>query len=214
MNMRMRKKKWALPYLEEQSQLVVAAPAENKGKWKAALKSESLHLEIGTGKGDYITQMSQKDPSIGWIGMEKDSNVACLAVRKIVELEIGNILYINNDASNIPEYFAAGEINTIHLNFSDPWPKKGHIKRRLSSTVFLDKYYDILEDEGYIIMKTDNSKLFEFSLVEFLKHRFILENVWVDFRRDEHDEDTITEYERKFMEMGQPIYRAVFKKVV
>jgi len=212
--MRMRKKKWALPYLDEQSSVVIKDPTINKGKWKNELNKKILHLEIGTGKGDYITQMRYKDENIGWIGMEKDPNVACLAVKKIVDNEIDNILYINNDAENILEYFDQKEINSIHLNFSDPWPKKGHSKRRLSSTNFLNKYYDILEDDGCIIMKTDNSKLFEFSLVEFLKHKFILEEVWVDFRRDEHEEDAITEYERKFMDLGQPIYRAIFKKVV
>jgi tRNA (guanine-N7-)-methyltransferase len=212
--MRMRNKKWALPYLEQQNHVVIQDPSINKGKWKSELNKDILHLEIGTGKGDYITQMRLKDENIGWIGMEKDANVACLAIKKIVDNNIDNILYINNDAYFILDYFANKEINTIHLNFSDPWPKRSHTKRRLSSTIFLDKYYNILEDGGFIIMKTDNSKLFEFSLVEFLKHKFVLENVWVDFRRDSHDEDAITEYETKFMDLGQPIYRAIFKKVV
>ena len=209
--MRMRKKKWAIPYLQAQSAIVISDPTILKGKWQQTLKTSTLNLEIGTGKGDYITNMSLKHPETGWIGLEKDANVACIAVKKIVEKNLNNILYINNDANNLLDYFAKNELDTIYLNFSDPWPKKGHTKRRLSSANFLNKYYEILKSDGKIIMKTDNYKLFNYSVVEILKNNFKLEELNVNFRSDEQD-DPITEYEQKFLDLGQPIYRAIFKK--
>ena len=106
------------------------------------------------------------------------------------------------------------EIDVIHLNFSDPWPKKRNSKRRLSHNSFLKKYYDLLSDDGQIILKTDNAKFFEFSLVELTHNNFSLENVWVNFRQEEHPEDAITEYESKFISLNQPIYRAIFVKVI
>lgn len=210
--MRMRKKKWALPFLEENSEIVLSEPENFKGKWAHKLNKSNIHLEIGIGKGDYINQMALNNTEIGWIGVEKDPNVACIAVKKYLENNHGNELFIVNDADNILNWFDNEEIDVIHLNFSDPWPKKGHTKRRLSSKQFLDKYTKVLKSHGQIIMKTDNSKLFNFSLVEILKEDYLLKDVWVDFRNEVHDEDAISEYEQKFMSLNQPIYRAIFEK--
>ncbi|MPM85147.1 tRNA (guanine-N(7)-)-methyltransferase [bioreactor metagenome] len=150
------------------------------------------------------------DSTVGWIGIEKDRNVAAVAAKKAIDVGNSNMLMIALDAENIDTWFAPNEIDVIHLNFSDPWPKAGYRKRRLSHGKFLEKYRNLLTSEGQIIMKTDNQGLFEFSLAEFSQNGWILEEVSVDFRRVEHPEDAISEYEAKFMALGQPIYRAVF----
>lgn len=210
--MRMRKLKWAKDYLDA-SPLVVKNMEEMKGKWRETVHRDCLHVEIGTGKGDYWIQMSKIDEESGWIGIEKNESVAGLAVRKATESEPGeNMKFIYGDADAIDTWFEEKEIDVIHLNFSDPWPKKRASKRRLSHKNFLEKYKFILKDDGEIRMKTDNSSLFEFSLLQFEEAGWKLVDVSVDFRRVTHDEDAISEYERKFMEKGQPIYRAVWKK--
>lgn len=209
--MRMRKLAWAADFVQENDK-VTHDPTVNKGKWKQVLGVNELRVEIGTGKGDYWIGMSQKNPTVGWIGIEKDTNIAALALKKAEELALPKSAYINNDADAIDTWFENGEVDAIHLNFSDPWPKRRNSKRRLSHGNFLKKYTDILSDHGQIIMKTDNQKLFEFSLVEFGSHGFELKEVFVDFRREEHEDDQITEYEQKFMDLGQPIYRAIWEK--
>lgn len=206
--MRMRRLKWAAPFLEE-SDIVVHDPQACAGQWKKILKREYLHIEIGTGKGDYWINMSDIYADAGWIGIEKNESVAALAVRKSAKL-VENRRFIYADAANIDEWFIQGEVDVIHLNFSDPWPKKRASKRRLSHASFLNKYKYILNKSGEIQMKTDNASLFEYSILQFQDSGFKLVDFSVDFRRDEHLEDVISEYEQKFMEQGNPIYRAVW----
>lgn len=208
--MRMRRLKWASEFLE-QADVVVHKPEEYKGRWKEILSRDILHIEIGTGKGDYWIGMSEMYEELGWVGIEKQESVAALAVRKSGELK-ENRRFIQADATNIDTWFEAGEVDVIHLNFSDPWPKNRTSKRRLSHASFLEKYKMILSEDGEIQMKTDNASLFEFSILELSHAGFELVDFSVDFRREEHPEDVITEYENKFMEKGNPIYRCVFKK--
>ncbi len=205
----MRRLKWAPSFLKE-SKMVVDASAY-KGKWKATFQKDKLHIEIGTGKGDYWINMSQKYPEALWIGIEKNESVAALAVRKSGE-DSDNRRFIYGDANLIDEWFGKGEVDVIHLNFSDPWPKNRTKKRRLSHSNFLLKYQTILHYDGEIQMKTDNASLFEYSILEFAENDFKLVDFSVDFRRELHDEDVISEYESKFMEQGNPIYRAVWKR--
>lgn len=211
--MRMRKLPWAEEFLEEQ-EVVIKTPCELAGTWKSVLGCDVLHVEIGSGKGDYWVNMAQLYPEQGWIGVEKNNSVAALAVRKYTKLEeaSSHMRFINDDAEQIQEWFAPGEVDVIHLNFSDPWPKKRAHKKRLSNHKFIAQYARILQDEGEIQMKTDNSSLFEYSIMEFQKEGWVLHDFSVDFRCVEHAEDVITEYEHRFMERGQPIYRAVWKK--
>ncbi len=211
--MRMRKLAWAEPFLEQQT-VVVKDPASYKGKWKELLKRAQLHVEIGSGKGDYWVKMGQQYPEIGWIGIEKNNNVAALAVRKFTNQcpDAEHMLFINDDAEVISSWFDREEIDVIHLNFSDPWPKKRAHKKRLSNQSFIQQYAQVLHPEGEIQMKTDNASLFEYSLLEFQKAGWFLHDVSVDFRREDHPEDVISEYESRFMKLGQPIYRAVWKK--
>lgn len=212
--MRMRKKKWAEPYLSKHEDFTLAHPEDYKGKWKELFHTSTLHVELGMGKGGYIRQMSSMYPEEGWVGIEKDVSAAAVSTRKILEEEnrsLNNIRMIHGHAENMEEWFAAGEIDVIHLNFSDPWPKKGTHKRRLSSANFLSIYKKLLSKDGVIRMKTDNKDLFEDSVLYFLDNGFHLEEFSVDYRRKDHPEDAITEYEEKFMSEGQPIYQLVAK---
>lgn len=207
--MRMRKKKWAAGWMEAHEDYITHTPEEYKGQWKQLVHSDVLHVEIGMGKGDYMIGMSQMYPEIGWVGIEKDPSAAAVAARKMIEEghSTSNNHMICGNGENLMNWFEAKEVDVIHLNFSDPWPKKHYHKRRLSSSKFLEMYKTILSDNGQIIMKTDNKDLFEDSVLYFLENGFTFTEFSVDFRRNEHPEDTITEYESKFMEEGCPIYR-------
>lgn len=206
--MRVRKLKWAEAFLENQS-VIVSDPAVYKDKWHELLPQSELHVEIGSGKGDYWIGMSQLYPECGWIGIEKNTSVAALALKKIENAENPNRRFIVLDAEHIEDWFDH-EISVLHLNFSDPWPKKRNSKRRLSHTSFLNQYRKILKSDGKIIMKSDNRALFEYSILEFQNNGFVCEEIYLDFRSSEHAEDTISEYEAKFMAKGNPIYRGVW----
>lgn len=208
--MRMRKKKWADPWLEEHNDYIYTDPEVNKGKWKQLLNCSELHVEIGMGKGDYLIHMAEMYPEIGWVGMEKDHSAAAVASRKVIDggsKHIANNRMICGYAENMQKWFADGEIDVIHLNFSDPWPKKHAHKKRLSSSKFLEMYRGLLGKDGCIRMKTDNKDLFEDSVLYFIQNDFVLSEFSVDYHRMDHPEDAITEYESKFMELGQPIYQ-------
>ena len=209
--MRVRNIPWAKDYLPTQPVFVQEA-SEYKGKWKELLGCDTLRVEIGSGKGDYWKEMSEMYPETGWIGIEKNTSIAALALKKVEGNEKSNRRFINQDAKDIENWFEEKELDVIHLNFSDPWPKKRNMKRRLSHSSFLNVYKKLLSDDGKIIMKTDNTKLFEYSIIEFQNAGFILEEIHLDFRKEQHDEDAITEYEAKFMGKGQPIYRGVWHK--
>ena len=211
--MRMRNLPWAKDYLNEHN--IVIKDADLKaGSWKQFLNCDVLHVEIGTGKGDYWTKMSSMYPEFGWIGIEKNTSVAALAVKKYDSLENPNshMAFIQDDASDLSKWFGEKEIDVIHLNFSDPWPKKRAHKKRLSSDSFIKMYDQVLAADGEIQMKTDNEQLFEFSILAFQNAGWKLIDFTVNYRRDQHDEDAITEYETRFMNLGQPIFRAVWKR--
>ena len=210
--MRMRKKAWAEPFLKENADFVIEKPEIWAGHWREKLACQRLRIEIGSGKGDYFTKMAAMNPDEGWIGIEKEHNVAAVAAKKALAQPHEHMALIAQDADQLSSWFAKGELDVIHLNFSDPWPKSGYAKRRLSHARFLKQYEALLNPQGQVIMKTDNPKLFEFSLTEFSRENWQLREVSVDFRRQPHPEDAITEYEQKFMYLGQPIYRAVWQK--
>lgn len=208
----MRKVKWAVDYLDEAKDLV-REPASLKGKWKEYLKSDLIHVEIGCGKGNYSLNMSELYKDHGFIAVEKNESAAGIAAKKFDEVKTeSNLALIHDDAAKISEWFDEKEVDVIHLNFSDPWPKKRYAKRRLSSNSFLVQYAKILSDNGEIQMKTDNSSLFEYSVIEFQNAGYKMKEISVDFRRETHDEDVMTEYEEKFVSLGQPIYRCVWSK--
>ena len=210
--MRMRKKAWAEPFLKENADFVIEKPEIWAGHWREKLACQRLRIEIGSGKGDYFTKLAAMNPDEGWIGIEKEHKVAAVAAKKALAQPHEHMALIAQDADQLSSWFAKGELDVIHLNFSDPWPKSGYAKRRLSHARFLKQYEALLNPQGQVIMKTDNPKLFEFSLTEFSRENWQLREVSVDFRRQPHPEDAITEYEQKFMDLGQPIYRAVWQK--
>jgi tRNA (guanine-N7-)-methyltransferase len=210
--MRIRKKTWSSEVFERHQQIIIEDFSEYKGRWKEVLNVDTLRLEIGTGKGDYWHGLAALYPKDGIVAMERDYTVASMALRKFDEGDYGNQRFIFDDAKSLDTMFDTKEIDILHLNFSDPWPKKRHVKRRLTHESKLALYHRLLNDEGEIWMKTDNVGLFEYSLVNVAQHGFKLVDVSVDFRRQDNV-DPYTEYERKFSDLGQPIYRAIWRKI-
>ena len=210
--MRIRKKQWVEPFLKQDHRSYIKEPSLHLGKWKQLANKKRLHVEIGAGKGDYWIEMSKLYPECCWVAIEKDMTVAAVALKKSLQFELDQSYMIIGDAKDMPLWFDAEEIDVLHLNFSDPWPKHGHRNRRLSSQQFIDIYKGLLTKDGEIILKTDNQTLFEYSLLMFAQDSFVLEDVSVDFRKDDHPEDVITEYEQRFIDLNQPIYRAKWRK--
>jgi tRNA (guanine-N7-)-methyltransferase len=212
--MRLRNNPKADEILENHKDFVVINTKENKGKWKELFGNDNpIYIEIGMGKGDFIIENAKRYPNINFIGIEKFSSVLISAVKKIDESEVvlNNLKLMKEDAIELGEVFLENEVDRIYLNFSDPWPKKRHSKRRLTSHTFLPVFKTILQDNGELILKTDNRTLFEFSLISFQQFHMSFIDVCLDLHNSEGYEDNIeTEYERKFSPYG-PIYRIVTK---
>lgn len=208
--MRLRKRAWVDTLIQSPPPFVLPDLKQLAGKTRDQFSQ--VRLEIGSGKGDYWIQMSANHPDILWIGIEKDVKVGAIAVKKAMETVQPNQLFIIGDALVHLSELQDGDIDVIHLNFSDPWPKKRNHKRRLSAHTFLQQYQRVLKEHGHIIMKTDNKELFEFSMGSITQSGFVVEEMSVDFRRVPH-EDAFTEYERHFVSLNQPIYRCVWRKI-
>ncbi|SER95218.1 tRNA (guanine-N(7)-)-methyltransferase [Gracilibacillus ureilyticus] len=208
--MRARHKPWAEDYLIENKEIVEITATDQKGKWNSLFPEEQpLHLEIGTGKGQFIAGMAKQFPDTNFIGMELVKSIIVSAVDKVKEAECKNVRLVNENAENLLDIFSQGEVDTIYLNFSDPWPKNRHEKRRLTYKSFLEKYRTILKENGQLVLKTDNQGLFEYSLVSFSQFGCKLEEVTLDLHATEDPKNVMTEYEEKFSAKGQPIYRCV-----
>lgn len=181
-------------------------PMEYKEKWKKLFKNDNpIRIEIGMGKGKFIKDMALANPNINFIGIEKYDSVIVRAIEKTNELDIDNLFIIRLDARFIAEVFDR-EIELIYLNFSDPWPKDRHSKRRLTSREFLERYDYIFKDNKKIIMKTDNIDLFNFSLESLQNYNYHIDYVTYDLHKDRDSFDIITtEYEEKFIKLGNKI---------
>ena len=192
-----------------QSDFSIQEPKTYRGKWKEEFKNENpIHIEVGMGKGKFILEMAEQNPEINYIGIEKYSSVLVRAVEKTEDFEGENLRLIRMDAEEIEEVFAPEEVDRIYLNFSDPWPKDRHAKRRLTSVRFLERYDHILAPDGRIMFKTDNRDLFDFSLEQIKEAGWILENYTYDLHNSEFNEGNVmTEYEEKFSAKGNPISR-------
>ena len=192
-----------------ENQFSIQEPEQKKGKWAEVFGNDHpIHIEVGMGKGQFIIEMAKRNPEINYIGIEKYSSVLVRAVEKLEDFEQNNLRLIRMDAENIEEVFDKDEVDRIYLNFSDPWPKDGHAKRRLTSTRFLERYNNILTPEGRVMFKTDNKDLFDFSLEQVEEAGWILENHTYDLHHSEYNEGNVmTEYEAKFSAMGNPIYK-------
>ena len=195
----------------ENSMYVIKNYKEHKGSYNLLFNNDNpIQIEIGMGKGDFIINMAKKYPDINFIGIEKFDSVLVRALEKIEE-EIPNLKLIRMDATEIEDVFYK-EIDTIYLNFSDPWPKNRHEDRRLTSEKFLKRYDNLFINDKKIIMKTDNRKLFEFSIISFTDYKYKIEEISLDMYNDDIKDNVQTEYERKFHEKGFPIYKIVVKK--
>ncbi|CZT38560.1 tRNA (guanosine(46)-N7)-methyltransferase TrmB [Streptococcus agalactiae] len=206
--MRVRKRKGAEEHLENNPHYVISNPEEAKGRWHEIFGNNNpIHIEVGSGKGAFITGMAEQNPDINYIGIDIQLSVLSYALDKVLDSGAKNIKLLLVDGSSLSNYFATGEVDLMYLNFSDPWPKKKHEKRRLTYKTFLDTYKDILPEQGEIHFKTDNRGLFEYSLASFSQYGMTLKQVWLDLHASDYQQNIMTEYERKFSNKGQVIYR-------
>lgn len=208
--MRMKNKKWSIPYLNDHPEVVVSNEEYDQDKLQNFLNNSPLFLEIGTGKGDFICNMAKKNPNSFFLGIEKSTTCLAITAKKVVNAELKNVLLISDDIMNIFANIKKHTIDIIFLNFSDPWPKKRHTKRRLTYETFLNNYREILKENGKIIMKTDNLGLFDFSIDSLKSSNFEIEYINYDYNGlDEFD--TMTEYEAYFRNEGTTIKKLIAK---
>ena len=198
-----------------ESPLVIHEPGDMKGRWQERFGNDHpIHIEIGMGKGKFIYELAGRNPQINYIGIEKYSSVLLRALQKMETWPLPNLLFIRMDAEEIAEVFGPEEVERIYLNFSDPWPKDRHAKRRLPSGEFLRRYDKILDKNGVLEFKTDNRGLFEFALEELVAAGWKAEKVTFDLHHDEElmRDNVMTEYEEKFSSKGNPIYKYIIKR--
>ena len=196
---------------------VIQEPEKRKGAWREVFGNENpIHIEVGMGKGQFITELARRNPEINYIGIERYTSVLYRALQKreALEEELPNLFYLCVDAKDLPEIFAAGEVGKIYLNFSDPWPKERHARRRLTSREFLARYETILTPGGLVEFKTDNRGLFDFSLEEAKEANWELLVCTFDLHHDKElmVGNIMTEYERKFSNLRNPIHKMTIRK--
>ena len=211
--MRMRRKKHGAERIAACSEILIERPTAPVEDLQAYFSlPRPIHLEIGCGKGDFAVGMAAKHPDCNFIAMERVSDVACLALEKAMnakDTRPDNLRFLIGDAQNLTEWFPQHSVDCIYLNFSDPWPKKGYAKRRLTHEGFLNRYREILREGGRLLLKTDNEGLFDFSLEQFALCGLTVEWMTRDLHASEMAKDNVmTEYERNFSQKGQVIYSA------
>lgn len=198
------------------SPYVIQEPVEYKGNWSRLFhNNHPLHIEIGMGKGQFIHQLAMENPDINYIGIEMYSSVLYRALEKRAETDLENLYFLRFDAKYLRDIFDKGEVNRIYLNFSDPWPKDRHAKRRLTSSLFLEIYDEILVKDGIIQFKTDNRDLFDFSVTTVEESSsWQIDEITYDLHHSEYLEGNImTEYESRFVAEGKPICRFVISRI-
>ena len=190
---------------------LILEPKENKNKWNEEFGNNNpIYIEIGMGKGDFIIEHAKRYPNINFIGIEKFDSVIVRAIEKVPE-DLPNLRLIRMDAKEIDEVFDK-EVERVFLNFSDPWPKKRHHSRRLTSHIFLNKYENIFKNEKEIVQKTDNRDLFEYSVVSLSTFGYKIEDISLDLHNSNYEDIITTEYEKRFVAKGNNIYYLVAKK--
>ncbi|MDT8859347.1 tRNA (guanosine(46)-N7)-methyltransferase TrmB [Alkalihalobacillus sp. MEB130] len=210
--MRLRNIPGAKESLQQHPSIIIPNPSENKGNWKAVFGNDNpIHVEVGTGKGQFLIGMSKLHPNVNFIGIEKYDSVLVRALEQAKEEERPNLKFLNEDVEDILTFFEKAEIERIFINFTDPWPKNRHEKRRLTYKGFLDMYKQILVKNGEIHFKTDNQGLFEYSLESFSGYGMTLHHVSLDLHRSGMEGNVMTEYEQKFSRKGMRIYRCEAK---
>ncbi len=204
--MRLRNVKGAKDIINN-SKYVILDYDKYRGKFNELFNnSNDICIEIGTGKGKFITELARLNPNINYIGIEKYDSVLVRALEKVENDNIPNLRFIRMDATEIDSVFDK-EIDTIYLNFSDPWPKVRHTNRRLTSICFLKKYDNLFKDNMHIIFKTDNRHLFEFSVKEFTTYGYLINDICLNLHDEDLEDNISTEYEEKFSKKGMPIYK-------
>lgn len=208
--MRLRNVKGAAEIINSSS-YVINLPEQHCGKWRELFGNNNpIYIEIGMGKGKFITTLAKSNPGINYIGIEMYSSVLVRAIQRIEDEEIPNLYFICIDARNLPLIFAEGEIDKIYLNFSDPWPKDRHAKRRLTSPQFMDKYRTILVADGEVEFKTDNKDLFSYSLESIPQAGWTIKQYTTDLHHSDMAENNVmTEYEEKFVKLGEKICKLI-----
>ena len=195
-----------------ESEYVVQEPTEYKGRWKDLFENKGeLHVEVGMGKGKFLNEMARRNPHINYIGIEMYSSVLLRALQKMELDPLPNLKFLCIDARILPDVFEKGEVDHIYLNFSDPWPKDRHAKRRLPSRQFLERFDQILKADGRISFKTDNRDLFDFAVEELEPAGWKAEVITYDLHADDVlcEGNVMTEYEEKFSSKGNPICKYV-----
>ena len=210
--MRLRRKPWVDKAIHDFDDFVFPkdAPAseEQQGRWAEVFGREApLYVELGTGKGDFSSQMAEREPGVNFIGIEAQQDVLYAAAKKVAAMELKNVRLLVFDIHEIERIFAPGEVDRFFLNFCDPWPKKRHYKRRLTYRGFLEKYRHLLKKGGELHFKTDNRPLFVCSLIEFEAAELPVRDVSYDLHAENRPDNIMTEYERKFSGFGEKINR-------
>lgn len=197
------------------SDCVIHEPQDRKGSWREVFGNDNpIRIEIGMGKGRFIMDLARMNPEINYVGIEKYSSVLLRGIQKLEADPLPNLYFIRMDAEEIAEVFGREEVDRIYLNFSDPWPKDRHAKRRLPSREFLHRYDEILKKDGVIEFKTDNEDLFRFALRELEPAGWRINRVTEDLHHDEEmmRGNVMTEYEERFSSMGNPIYKYIISR--
>ena len=195
-----------------ESNLAINEPQVLKGKWNEEFGNNNpIRIEIGMGKGRFITQLALENPDINYVGIEKYSSVLIRAIEKCQDIEVPNLRFIRMEAEYICDVFNKEEVDRIYLNFSDPWPKDRHAKRRLTSKQFFERYDKKIKKDGVVEFKTDNDLLFQFSLEQVPEAGWNLVAQTWDLHNDSEmvKGNVMTEYESKFSQMGNPIHKLV-----
>nr|WP_106780509.1 tRNA (guanosine(46)-N7)-methyltransferase TrmB [Lysinibacillus timonensis] len=215
--MRLRNKPWALEFINAHPEIIIPNPENYKGKWTEVFGNDNpLHIEVGMGKGQFITGMALANPDMNYIGIELYDSVIVSALENVLEANSpSNLRLLKVNGADLEKFFVKNDIHRVYLNFSDPWPKTRHEKRRLTHEGFLKLYESLLIDNGEIHFKTDNRGLFEYSLVSMSQYGMRLNYVSLDLHANMPEDNIMTEYEEKFSKKGQPIYRveAQFLKI-
>jgi len=211
--MRLRNVKGSQNLLDA-SEYVLKNPEQYKGRWEEVFANDHpIYVEIGMGKGKFLTTLARLHSDINFIGIERFASVLIRGVEKQEQLALSNLYFLREDAQRLPEIFEKGEVKRIYLNFSDPWPKERHAKRRLTSRVYFERYNQVLALTGEVQFKTDNQSLFEFSLEEAEAAGWEITEKTLDLHHSEMAQENImTEYEEKFSSMGNPIYKMIIKR--
>lgn len=207
--MRVKHKKWAVPLMEAHPEMMTMDPASFKGRWQERFaKPQPLQVEVGMGKGQFIIGMAKAHPEINFIGLEIESTVAAIALKNALPEQLPNLTLVRGDGAGLDTYFEDGSIDRLYLNFSDPWPKTRHEKRRLTYKTFLANYQQVVKPGGGLEFKTENQGLFEYSLTSLNNFGMIFDGVWLNLHESPENEGNVeTEYEQRFASLGQPIYK-------